>query len=33
MKNKIEEVYNTVDKVRNLTFSNSHLVKLSTFKN
>ena len=30
---KIEEIYNTLQKVRTLTFSNSHLVKLSTFKN
>ena len=30
---KIDEIYNTLQKVRTLAFSNSHLVKLSTFKN
>lgn len=30
---KIDEIYNTLLKVRTLAFNNSHLVKLSTFKN
>lgn len=30
---KLDEIYNTLLKVRTLAFSNSHLVKLSTFKN
>lgn len=30
---KIDEIYDTLDKIRTLSFSNSHLVKLTTFKN